>query len=136
MNTALLHAWRSIVKNRDTIINLGDVSLKLNKEYLATVIQRLPGYKILVMGNHGQKKPVRWWLDAGFNEVYPRRVVYAGKYFLSRTIIDIFRGPGLSTSTGTSITLKAESQIISTYRWRKPDINLFCLRAFYRNLKK
>jgi hypothetical protein len=30
MNTALLHAWRSTVKNGDAIINLGDVSLKLN----------------------------------------------------------------------------------------------------------
>jgi calcineurin-like phosphoesterase family protein len=86
MNTALLHAWRSIIKNRDRIINLGDVSLKLNKEYLATVIQRLPGYKIMVMGNYGRKKTVRWWLDVGFNEVCPRPVVYEGKYILSHTI--------------------------------------------------
>jgi calcineurin-like phosphoesterase family protein len=59
MNTALLQAWKSTVKNGDTIINLGDLSLKLSKEYLATVIHRLPGYKILVMGNHDRKKPIR-----------------------------------------------------------------------------
>jgi calcineurin-like phosphoesterase family protein len=94
MNTALLHAWSSTVKNGGTIINLGDVSLKLNKEYLATVIHRLPGHKILVMGNHDRKKPVRWRLDAGFNEVYPRPVVYEGKYILSHTVVDIFRGSG------------------------------------------
>jgi predicted phosphohydrolase len=78
MNTALLQAWKSTVKNSDMIINLGDVSLKLNKEYLATVTHRLSGYKILVMGNHDQKKPVRWWLAVGFNEVYPHPVVYVG----------------------------------------------------------
>ncbi|MDR2601046.1 MAG: metallophosphoesterase, partial [Spirochaetaceae bacterium] len=86
MNTALLHAWKSTVKNGDTIINLGDVGLRLNREYLATVIQRLPGYKILVMGNHDRKKPVRWWLDVGFNEVYPHPVVYEGNYILSHAM--------------------------------------------------
>jgi calcineurin-like phosphoesterase family protein len=94
MNTALLPAWKSTVKNGDTIINLGDVSLKLSKEYLATVIQRLPGHKILVMGNHDRKKPVRWWLDVGFNEVYPHPIVYEGKYVLSHVIVDIFKGSG------------------------------------------
>jgi calcineurin-like phosphoesterase family protein len=94
MNKALLHAWESTVKNGDMIINLGDVSLKLNKEYLATAIHRLPGSKILVMGNHDRKKPVRWWLDAGFNEVYPHSVVYEGKYILSHAIVDMFKGSG------------------------------------------
>jgi calcineurin-like phosphoesterase family protein len=94
MNRALLHAWRSTVKNGDTIINLGDVSLRLGKEYLATVIYRLPGYKILVMGNHDRKKPVRWWLDVGFNEVYLHPVVYEGKYILSHAVVDMFKGSG------------------------------------------
>jgi calcineurin-like phosphoesterase family protein len=116
MNTALLHAWRSTVKNGDTIINLGDVSLKLSKEYLASVIQRLPGHKILVMGNHDRKKPVRWWLDAGFNEVYPYPVVYEGNTFYP-TLLSIYsKGPGLSTSTDISITLKAVSQTVSMFR--------------------
>jgi calcineurin-like phosphoesterase family protein len=92
MNKVLLRAWRSTVKNSDTIINLGDVSLKLSKEYLTEVIHHLPGYKILVMGNHDRKKPVRWWLDVGFNEVYPHPVVYEGKYILSHAVVDIFKG--------------------------------------------
>jgi calcineurin-like phosphoesterase family protein len=94
MNAVLLHAWKTTVKNGDTIIKLGDVSLKLSKEYLATVIHRLPGHKILVMRNHDRKKPVRWWLDAGFDEVYPHPVVYEGKYILSHTIVDMFKGSG------------------------------------------
>jgi calcineurin-like phosphoesterase family protein len=100
MNTALLHAWRSTVKNGDTIINLGDVWLKLNKEYLAPVIQRLPGYKILVMENHNRRNPVRWRLDTGFNEVYPRPVVYEGNTFYPIPLSIYSEGPGLSTFMG------------------------------------
>jgi calcineurin-like phosphoesterase family protein len=92
MNTALVQAWKSTVKNGDTIINLGDVSLKLSKEYLAKVIQRLPGYKILVMENHDRKKPVKWWLDVGFDEVYRHPVVYEGNYILSHAVVDMFKG--------------------------------------------
>jgi calcineurin-like phosphoesterase family protein len=108
MNTALLHAWKSTVKNGDTIINLGDVSLKLNKEYLATVIQRLPGYKILVMGNHDRKKPLRWWLDVGFNEVYLHPVVYEGKYILSHTVVDMFKESGFINVHGHIHNLESD----------------------------
>jgi calcineurin-like phosphoesterase family protein len=136
MNTALLHAWRVTVNHEDTIINLGDVSLKLGKEYLTEVIQRLPGYKILVMGNHDRKKSVRWWLDIGFNEVYPRPVVYEGKYIYLTPLSIYSKGPGLSTSTGTYITSKAASQTVSMSRWRKLDINPFCLGTLYQDMKK
>jgi calcineurin-like phosphoesterase family protein len=61
MNKALLHAWR-VTKPLDTVINLGNVSLKQNKEYLAKTIRNLPGYKILIMGNHDRKRSVKWWL--------------------------------------------------------------------------
>jgi calcineurin-like phosphoesterase family protein len=44
------------------------------------------------MGNHDRKKTVRWWLDVGFNEVYPRPVVYEGKYILSHAMVDMFKG--------------------------------------------
>ncbi|MDR1900913.1 MAG: metallophosphoesterase [Treponema sp.] len=92
MNETLLHAWKVTVRSGDTIINLGDVSLKLSEEYLAEALRLLPGYKILVMGNHDRRKPVRWWMDVGFDEVYPYPIVYEGKYILSHTIVDIFKG--------------------------------------------
>jgi calcineurin-like phosphoesterase family protein len=38
------------------------------------------------------KKPVRWWMDVGFDEVYPYPIVYEGKYILSHAIVDMFRG--------------------------------------------
>jgi calcineurin-like phosphoesterase family protein len=92
MNEALLHAWRVTVKPNDTIINLGDITLKFIKERLTETVHKLPGHKILVMGNHDRRKSVRWRMDAGFDEVYPRPVVYEGKYILSHAIVDMFRG--------------------------------------------
>jgi hypothetical protein len=38
MNGALVHAWKSTVKNGGTIITAGDTGLKLNKKCPATVI--------------------------------------------------------------------------------------------------
>jgi calcineurin-like phosphoesterase family protein len=89
MDKALLHAWRITVKPADTIINLGDVSLKRNKEYLAKAIQGLPGYKILILGNHDRKRPVKWWIDVGFEEVYKYPIVYEGKYILSHDVVEL-----------------------------------------------
>jgi calcineurin-like phosphoesterase family protein len=89
MDQALLHAWRTTVKPLDTIINLGDVSLRKNKEYLAKTIQSLPGYKILVFGNHDRGRSVKWWLEIGFDEAYKYPIVYEGKYILSHEAVDL-----------------------------------------------
>jgi calcineurin-like phosphoesterase family protein len=88
MNKALLHAWRVTVKPMDTVINLGDVSLKQNKEYLSKTIRSLPGYKILILGNHDRKRPVKWWIDVGFDEAYKYPIVYEGEYILSHDIVE------------------------------------------------
>ena len=88
MNKALLYAWRVTVKPGDTIINLGDVSLKQNKEYLSKTIRSLPGYKILIMRNHDRKHPVTWWIETGFNEVCKYPIVYKGKYILPHDIVE------------------------------------------------
>jgi calcineurin-like phosphoesterase family protein len=40
MNEALLHAWRVTVKPNDTIINLGDITLKFIKERLTETIHK------------------------------------------------------------------------------------------------
>ena len=90
MNKALLRAWRETVKGNDTIITLGDVCFKWEKEKLANTIQNLPGHKILILGNHdGEKDPknrhnkLKFWYDVGFDEVYPWPIIYNEWYILS-----------------------------------------------------
>jgi calcineurin-like phosphoesterase family protein len=89
MNKALLHAWRMIVKPMDTIINLGDVSLKTNKEHLSEILGNLPGYKILILGNHDRKRSVKWWMETGFDEVYKYPIVYEEQFILSHQIVEL-----------------------------------------------
>jgi calcineurin-like phosphoesterase family protein len=83
MNKAICKSWKETVKKRDTIINLGDVSWRLNKEWMSKTIKNLPGYKILILGNHDRGKSVKWWLDVGFDEVYKYPIIYDGSYILS-----------------------------------------------------
>jgi len=83
MNQILCKNWKETVKGQDTIINLGDVSLNLNKEQISKILFNLPGYKILIMGNHDKGKSVSWWMDVGFNEVYKYPIIYDSFYILS-----------------------------------------------------
>lgn len=83
MNKTLLSAWRTHIKGNDTIINLGDVFLSGDKESCTQIIKNLPGKKILVMGNHDRQHSLRWWLDVGFDEVYPYPIIYDSFYILS-----------------------------------------------------
>lgn len=78
-----MRAWRETVKGDDTIIHLGDVCFKWSKERTQSVIQNLPGHKILIMGNHDKHRSVEWWRNVGFDEVYPYPIIYKDWYILS-----------------------------------------------------
>jgi len=87
MDSALVHSWFSIVKPEDTIINLGDVVFKnWTFEKLKMLINKMPGYKVLIIGNHDKRHDISWWANVGFNEVYNKSIVYeieGNKYLLS-----------------------------------------------------
>jgi len=51
-----------------------------DKTKLTTLIRSLPGYKILLLGNH-DKPNVQHWRDIGFDEVYPYPIIY-NKFFI------------------------------------------------------
>ena len=83
MNAALLENWQKTVKSNDIIFNLGDFMFNTKKDIVNNILQQMPGHKILVLGNHDKHKSVKWWLDAGFNEVYKYPIIYEGFYILS-----------------------------------------------------
>jgi len=89
MDTFLISSWKDNIKSNDTIINLGDVSFKTNKENLEKIIKNLPGYKILILGNHDRGKSVKWWREVGFDEVYKYPIIYDDFYILSHESIYI-----------------------------------------------
>ncbi len=69
----LIDAWKKTVKKGDRLFNNGDFALKVSKDDLTSLIKNLPGRKILILGNHDRRHSVKWWLEAGFDEVskYP-----------------------------------------------------------------
>ena len=76
MNEVMIKNWNSVVKPEDTIYHLGDFALTSAKrcEYF---INRLNGYKILILGNHD--KSVDRMKELGFPEVYKNMLIYDGK---------------------------------------------------------
>jgi len=84
MNCALISNWNSTIKKTDTIYILGDFAFA-NKEMIKTIVSKLNGRKVLVLGNHDRriKKHVKFWYDVGFDEVYRYPILYKDNIILS-----------------------------------------------------
>jgi len=57
------------VQQDDRVYCLGDVCMKHPVESHATYVEPMPGYKILIRGNHDNKKDA-WYLEHGWQEVH------------------------------------------------------------------
>jgi|SRR5271157_4309413 len=86
MDKKIIENWKATVKNDDVLWNLGDVACHMNKEQLTTLIHSLPGYKILILGNHDHHN-INRWRDIGFDEVYPYPIIYKSWFILSHDIV-------------------------------------------------
>ncbi|PYI51218.1 phosphoesterase [Paenibacillus flagellatus] len=82
MNETMIARWNDVVGRDDRVYHLGDFSF-LNKEKTKAIVERLNGYKVLIMGHHDRGRSRTWWLDAGFDEVSEVPIVYGGFFFLS-----------------------------------------------------
>jgi len=63
----IINNWNNIVLPIDIIIHLGDV-IFYNYNKLNSILNNLPGKKILTIGNHDHKTK-SWYLNNGFNFV-------------------------------------------------------------------
>ena len=81
MDEDLIKRWNETVSNKDTVLVLGDVCL-CNKEYAKSVISRLNGKKILIMGNHDNWSE-QFYRDAGFHTVSRFPILWNDFYLLS-----------------------------------------------------
>jgi calcineurin-like phosphoesterase family protein len=89
MNAALFKAWRETIKKGDVLWNLGDYSWYPKKDDILKSLTNLPGKKILLLGNHDRGKSVRWWREAGFDEVYDYPIVYNDRLIFSHEDMNI-----------------------------------------------
>ncbi len=81
MERELIKRHNSVVKKDDVVFFLGDISFA-NKENTKKIIEKMNGYKILIMGNH-DKRSRGWYLDCGFSEVINYPILFKGYFILS-----------------------------------------------------
>jgi calcineurin-like phosphoesterase family protein len=67
MDEAIIASWNGVVSAEDSVWVLGDFAL-CGKTYMKSVIARLRGHKMLVLGNHDRCKR-GWYERAGFERV-------------------------------------------------------------------
>lgn len=77
MNEYIIAQWQKKVKKHDIVWHLGDVALHTTPEELAAIMERLPGKKFLVKGNHDNWSH-RTYMDVGFEKVFDYPVVWNG----------------------------------------------------------
>ena len=83
MDEKLIENWNQVVNAEDTVYVLGDFSDYLNEEKDRTILARLNGTKVLVMGNHDRHRTPDKWRELGFAECSPWQIVYKNFYMLS-----------------------------------------------------
>lgn len=85
MDEAMIKNWNETVSNNDVVIHLGDLGLG-KKEYIADIVKRLNGKKILIMGNHDNWSE-QTYRDMGFHTVSRFPILYADFYLMSHAPI-------------------------------------------------
>lgn len=71
MNEVMIKNWNEVINNKSKVIILGDWIFG-NKDNVESIVRRLKGYKILILGNHDQYSP-SYYSQLGVEEVsaYP-----------------------------------------------------------------
>jgi len=63
------NSWIENVKSDDVVYCLGDVCMGREAEMHETYVRPMPGYKILLRGNHDKQRDA-WYLSHGWDEVH------------------------------------------------------------------
>jgi len=77
MNAMLLAAWRDLVRSDDTIVCLGDVTLREPSAKMLSKLSTMPGRKLLVAGNHDFLPGQEWPKTYGFDATLPTMICNA-----------------------------------------------------------
>ena len=83
MDEDMIKKWNETVSNSDVVLHCGDFGLG-NKEYISSIVKRLNGKKILILGNHDNWSE-QTYRDMGFHTVSRFPILYDGFFLLSHT---------------------------------------------------
>ena len=89
MNDFMIKSWNSVIKDgsEDLVYFHGDFAMYSSKDTIESLVKRLNGRKILILGNH-DRRGRRFFLDCGFIEVY-KKTIQIGDYMLSHKPIEV-----------------------------------------------
>src|SRR3990167_104024 len=76
----LIDNWNSCVRTGDLVYHLGDFAMA-SKGRLKSIIERLNGEIILILGNH-DKQSARYYLDLGIKNVLQSKLVMIGRQYV------------------------------------------------------
>jgi calcineurin-like phosphoesterase family protein len=82
MDETIIERHNKIIQKHEKVIIAGDFSFYVT-EKTKKILNRLNGYKILIIGNHDRQKSYRAWYEYGFNEVYKYPLVYQDNIIIS-----------------------------------------------------
>lgn len=87
MDRTLIANWNETVSEEDTVFVLGDFSrygeLDGNEEEDRSILAKLKGRKILILGNHDRHRSCAKWRELGFDECVEWPIVYKEFFLLS-----------------------------------------------------
>lgn len=89
MDETMIKNWNETVSNKDVVIHLGDFGLG-KKEYIASIVKRLNGKKILILGNHDNWSE-QTYRDMGFHTVSRFPILYNDWYLCSHAPLQMFQ---------------------------------------------
>lgn len=78
MNEEIIKRWNEVIGPDTVVYHHGDVSLS-DKADTKSVIKRLNGYKILILGNHDRRSK-GWFKEVGFDEVHKNSILLNDHY--------------------------------------------------------
>lgn len=81
MDKKIIKNWREVITSKDIVLHLGDFGM-CTKERAREIMSQLPGYKILIKGNHDHWND-QVYRDIGFNYVSKFPIIYNGFFILS-----------------------------------------------------
>jgi calcineurin-like phosphoesterase family protein len=74
MDAELIRRWNVVVHPDDLVIVVGDFSFR-HEDETAAILAHLHGEKLLVLGNHDDRKTKTYWRRVGFRDVVDRYCV-------------------------------------------------------------
>ena len=157
MDNYLIKKWNSIVGKEDHTFVVGDVSF-YDDEKTKECIERLNGFKHLIIGNHDKDRTWQKWIKMGFNSVQSEIILdaskdirfkfchypYAGDNSFEGRFIDkrpvkqdsVWLIHGHMHSQGSKFDEINKQVCVSTELWNFSPVNLDNIMALIRKSKK